>query len=113
MQGMLDNLSQPVAFATIPLSQDPAEDSPNPVDRPTSEIRSDSGNVSSDTDLEEPILSKFSRKIGLGRKLGDRSQRTGRKAVLPASKGSTSSKSDLEFEDEEGDDFLDAGLSVQ
>lgn len=112
MQGMLDNLSQPVAFATIPLSQDPAEDLPNPADPPTSEIRRDSGNMSSDTDLEEPILSKFSRKIGLGRKLGDRSRRSGQKPVVPVTaQSSTSSKSDLEFEDE-GDDFLDAGLSV-
>ena len=109
MQGMLDNLSQPVAFATIPLSQEP--DSPT-TDQPPPDLHRDSGNMSSDTDLEEPILSKFSRKIGLVSKLGDRSRRTIQKAVSPnTSQGSTSSnKSEFDLDDEE-DDFLDAGLS--
>jgi hypothetical protein len=113
MQGMLDNLSQPVAFATIPLSQEPVQESPTSADQLTPDLRRDSGNASSDTDLEEPILSKFSRKIGLGRKPGDRSRKTSQKAISPvASQGSTSSsKSEFDFDDEE-DDFLDAGLSA-
>lgn len=107
MQGMLDNLSQPVAFATIPLNQEPVQEPPS-ADQPTPDLRRDSG---SDTDLEEPILSKFSRKIGLVRTLGDRSRRTSQKAVSPnTSQGSMSSnKSEFDFEEE--DDFLDAGLS--
>jgi len=111
MQGMLDNLSQPVAFATIPLNQEPAQDS-SPTDQTPPDPRRDSGNVSSDTDLEEPILSKFSRKIGLGKTLGDRSRRNSQKAVSHnTSQGPMSStKSEFDF-DEEDDDFLDAGLS--
>src|SRR6266571_1172569 len=65
MQGMLDNLSQPVAFATIPLG--PETPASPASDRPSPELRRD-GNLSSDTDPDEPIFSKFSRKIGLGNK---------------------------------------------
>jgi len=106
MQGMLDNLSQPVAFATIPLGPEtpvsPASD------RPSQEVRRD-GNLSSDTDPDEPIFSKFSRKIGLGNK-SDRSRKGGQKS-LSASEASTSSQnSDFDF-DEDDDDFIDAGPS--
>jgi hypothetical protein len=113
MQGMLDNLSQPVAFATIPLSQEPVQSSSTPIDQHTPDTRRDSGNASSDTDLEEPILSKFSRKIGLRSKVGDRSRRM-QKATSPvASQGPRSSnKNDLDFDGEEDDDFLDAGQSA-
>lgn len=109
MQGMLDNLSQPVAFATIPLGQESVQSSPTD-GHSAPELGRDSGNASSDTDLEEPILSRFSRKIGLAKKLGDRSRRAIQNAISPiASQGSMSSNnSDFDFNDE--DDFLDAGL---
>jgi len=107
MQGMLDNLSQPVAFATIPLG--PETPASPASDRSSPEVRRD-GNLSSDTDPDEPIFSKFSRKIGLGNKNG-RSRKAGQRS-LSASQASTSSqKSDFDF-DEDDDDFIDAGLSI-
>jgi hypothetical protein len=50
MEGMLDNLSQPVAFATAPLGPD------------TRPLRRD-GSSGSDTDHED---TKYARKFGLG-----------------------------------------------
>jgi hypothetical protein len=63
MQGMLDNLSQPVAFATVPLGT-PAEliDTSAP---PRSAPRDTS--LSSDTDMEEPMVSRWTRKLGMSR----------------------------------------------
>ena len=63
MQGMLDNLSQPVAFATVPLGeaeQNVAERTPPSPSRDP--------NFSSDTDsADEPMFSRFSRRIGFTR----------------------------------------------
>ncbi|KAJ6546464.1 hypothetical protein DFH09DRAFT_643900 [Mycena vulgaris] len=67
MQGMLDNLSQPVAFATAPLG--------TPESQPTSHmartklssqtmLRRD-GSLSSDTDIEEPMVARFARRLGM------------------------------------------------
>ena len=58
MEGMLDNLSQPVAFATAPLGTEPN------VPAKKKGIRRD-GSSSSDTDLEEPLVTRFSRRFGL------------------------------------------------
>ncbi|KAH7916013.1 hypothetical protein BJ138DRAFT_1140485 [Hygrophoropsis aurantiaca] len=58
MEGMLDNLSQPVAFATAPLGTEPPK---------KKGIRRD-GSSSSDTDLEEPLVTRFSRRFGLDSK---------------------------------------------
>ena len=106
MQGMLDNLSQPVAFATIPLG--PETPASPASDRPSPEARRD-GNLSSDTDPDEPIFSKFSRKIGLGNK-NDKSRKAGQRSLSQAS--TSSQKSDFDFDDEDDDDFIDAGLSI-
>ena len=60
---MLDNLSQPVAFATVPLGeteQNVTETTPSPSSRDP--------NFSSDTDsADEPMFSRFSRRIGFTR----------------------------------------------
>ncbi|KAI0957112.1 hypothetical protein AcW1_005608 [Taiwanofungus camphoratus] len=55
-EGMLDYLSQPVAFATAPLAPPNAS--------PTQSRRRD-GSSSSDTDIEDPISRRLSRGIGL------------------------------------------------
>ncbi|KAG1800838.1 uncharacterized protein HD556DRAFT_1438836 [Suillus plorans] len=57
MEGMLDNLSQPVAFATAPLGTEPT-----PAGKKNS--RRD-GNSSSDTDIEQPHTSTFFTRLGL------------------------------------------------
>ncbi|KAF8061512.1 hypothetical protein FPV67DRAFT_283106 [Lyophyllum atratum] len=72
MQGMLDNLSQPVAFATVPLGN---TELPSGVRTPPKPRRDAS--LSSDTDsTEEPMFSRFTRRIGIardGKKAGQRS----------------------------------------
>ncbi|KAF8969806.1 hypothetical protein BDZ97DRAFT_1792699 [Flammula alnicola] len=107
MQGMLDNLSQPVAFATVPLGN---PESPNAAasDAKVEEARRD-GALSSDTDVDEPIFSKFTRKIGMSRE-GSKSGRSGRSNRHPAEgskQPSYDNDSDGDFEDflEEGDDL--------
>ncbi|KAI6039013.1 hypothetical protein EDC04DRAFT_2868139 [Pisolithus marmoratus] len=58
MEGMLDNLSQPVAFATAPLATE--------VGMPGKlGSRRDCGS-SSDTDRDEAFVARFSRRLGLG-----------------------------------------------
>ncbi|KAH9951394.1 hypothetical protein B0H21DRAFT_685234, partial [Amylocystis lapponica] len=57
-EGMLDYLSQPVAFATAPLAPPSAS-----VSHPAGRRRD--GNSSSDTDIEDPISRRLSRGIGL------------------------------------------------
>jgi hypothetical protein len=74
MQGMLDNLSQPVAFATVPLGHPEIPISPSSSDK-ADDIHHDAS-LSSDTDLDEPIFSKFTRRIGMSRK-GSKSGRSG------------------------------------
>ncbi|KAH7889763.1 hypothetical protein F5I97DRAFT_1997047 [Phlebopus sp. FC_14] len=56
MEGMLDNLSQPVAFTTAPLGTEP--------NLPVRKGLLRDGSSSSDTDRDEPFASKFSRKLG-------------------------------------------------
>ncbi|KAJ3883767.1 hypothetical protein F5051DRAFT_390866 [Lentinula edodes] len=91
MQGMLDNLSQPVAFATVPLG---VEAIPGP-----SSPRRDSS-LSSDTESEEPIVSRLTRKLGMGRPTSAMQSKTlSRSLKTPIS-------SELELED---DDFFDEG----
>ncbi|KAF9533376.1 hypothetical protein CPB83DRAFT_845168 [Crepidotus variabilis] len=103
MQGMLDNLSQPVAFATVPLGPDtPPQETPM-AEKMASGHRRD-GNLSSDTDPEEPIFSKFTRKIGLSNPGSKISERTSRNQKPTHS---TKSKDDFSFE--EDDDFFEEG----
>ncbi|KAG6891037.1 hypothetical protein C0992_010699 [Termitomyces sp. T32_za158] len=66
MQGMLDNLSQPVAFATVPLGN--TDISPSLKTPPTSRTPRRDISLSSDTDsADEPILSRLTKRIGIGR----------------------------------------------
>ncbi|KAG1756287.1 uncharacterized protein EDB91DRAFT_4955 [Suillus paluster] len=80
MEGMLDNLSQPVAFATAPLGTEP------PSGKKTS--RRD-GSSSSATDIEQPHTSKFLTRLGLD--------------------GKFKSKADTLFEETDEEVFADEG----
>lgn len=57
MEGMLDNLSQPVAFTTAPLGTETGSSGKRGVQR--------DGSSGSETEREAPLVSKFSRKLGL------------------------------------------------
>ncbi|KAF8232363.1 hypothetical protein L208DRAFT_1397567 [Tricholoma matsutake] len=61
MQGMLDNLSQPVAFATVPLGDAALY---NNQSQTPSSSRRDAG-FGSDTDTDEPVLARLTRRIGI------------------------------------------------
>ena len=106
MQGMLDNLSQPVAFATAPLGN-PEVPTESQVDIKPEEIRRD-GALSSDTDVDEPIFSKFTRKIGISRE-GSKSGRSGRSGrnLVDNSVQPPYDENDGDFED-----FLEEGMST-
>jgi hypothetical protein len=62
MEGMLDNLSQPVAFATIPLA----------FDQPSGPVRE--GSLSSDTDIDDSgsggSALGWRRRMGMGARVG-------------------------------------------
>nr|GAT61232.1 predicted protein [Mycena chlorophos] len=97
MQGMLDNLSQPaVAFASAPLGIPEAKSA-------TAEafVRQD-GNLSSDTDLEEPMVARFARRLGMS---GD-----GRRSLSSLKpKASTLREPDIDDDDfEEGDHLTES-----
>ena len=81
---MLDNLSQPVAFATVPLGHPETPNSPSLPDK-KDDLRRD-GSLSSDTDLDEPIFSKFTRRIGMSRE-GSKSGHSGRSSRNRPSNG--------------------------
>ncbi|KAF5332950.1 hypothetical protein D9758_016436 [Tetrapyrgos nigripes] len=66
MQGMLDNLSQPVAFATAPLGTPAELSDAADTSAPPRTVRRDSS-LSSDTDMEEPMVSRWTRKLGMSR----------------------------------------------
>ncbi|KAJ3797234.1 hypothetical protein GGU11DRAFT_816606 [Lentinula aff. detonsa] len=91
MQGMLDNLSQPVAFATVPLGMEATAGTSSP--------RRDSS-LSSDTEAEEPIVSRLTRKLGMGRSSPAKQSKAFSRSLKP------SVSSDLDLDD---DDFLDDG----
>ncbi|KAF8559515.1 hypothetical protein OG21DRAFT_1452641 [Imleria badia] len=57
MEGMLDNLSQPVAFTTAPLGTETGFSGKRGVQR--------DGSSGSETEREAPFVSRFSRKLGL------------------------------------------------
>lgn len=57
MEGMLDNLSQPVAFTTAPLGMETDGQGKRGLRR--------DGSSSSDTDREDSLGTKLSRKLGL------------------------------------------------
>ncbi|KAG6889723.1 hypothetical protein C0995_015021 [Termitomyces sp. Mi166 len=92
MQGMLDNLSQPVAFATVPLGNtDPPSDAKTP---PTPRSPRRDASFSSDTDsADQPIFSRLTKRMGIGR---DSKDSNSRKSTLAG----TTSSGDDGFEDE-------------
>ena len=104
MQGMLDNLSQPVAFATVPLSQPGISTSTSSPDK-TDDLRRD-GSLSSDTDLDEPIFSKFTRRIGMTRE-ESKSGSSGSNRKLPNNQPEQAKPSLAEYDEdlEEGYSF--------
>lgn len=113
MQGMLENLSQPVAFATAPLGIPDVPPAPS-ADSTTTAATAGGGDEarggrdsasSSDTDTDEPIFSRFTRKIGISRDLGGKSGRSSRTNSAAPSRNHSFEEND-EFED-----FLDAGAS--
>lgn len=57
MEGMLDNLSQPVAFTTAPLGTEPGYSGKRGLQR--------DGSSGSEAEREEAFVSRFSRKFGL------------------------------------------------
>jgi len=63
MQGMLDNLSQPVAFATVPLGM---EDTRTQSGMAKSTLHKKDDDDNTDTEIEEPIFARLSRRIGIG-----------------------------------------------
>ncbi|KAL0071574.1 hypothetical protein AAF712_001431 [Marasmius tenuissimus] len=93
MQGMLENLSQPVAFATAPLGMPESSTSSG------SKSARPEDNFSSDTDDAEDMASRFSRKFKLGKSV----KRT------PDTSGSGSSTKAMERVQELDDDFSDEG----
>lgn len=86
MQGMLDNLSQPVAFATVPLGMESSSGTKTPP------LPRRDASLSSDTDsAEEPMLSRFTRRIGMSRD----GKKTNRRSTL----GMATSSGDDDFEE--------------
>ncbi|GLB35334.1 hypothetical protein LshimejAT787_0208990 [Lyophyllum shimeji] len=99
MQGMLDNLSQPVAFATVPLGN---TETPTGARTPPTPRRDNS--VGSDTDsAEEPMFSRLTRRIGINRD----GRRTGQRSTLNIA---TPGDDDFEEFDEEslGDELSES-----
>ncbi|KAF5386747.1 hypothetical protein D9615_001828 [Tricholomella constricta] len=102
MQGMLDNLSQPVAFATVPLGNTEAASG---VRTPPTPRRDAS--LSSDTDsADEPMFSRFTRRIGIGRD----GNKAGRKSTLSVAMSSYDDEFDEGLFDEEslGDELSES-----
>lgn len=88
---MLDNLSQPVAFATAPLGQG---------ETPYSRDLHRDGSLSSDTDFDEPI-SRFTRKLGMGKGSAKKKDHLA---------GTSAETARMEMPDEDFDeDFFDQG----
>ena len=106
MQGMLDNLSQPVAFATAPLGNPDIPEESLQV-KSASEPRRD-GSLSSDTDADEPIFSKFTRRIGISRE-GTKTRSTKSSQKLAGSSKPPSSPDNDILDDD--DDFFEDGSS--
>lgn len=72
MQGMLDTLSSPVAFATAPLSSPNASNAPTSLPNglahsrtPPSSMSLKSSSFNGDTEVGEPILTRLGRRIGM------------------------------------------------
>jgi hypothetical protein len=95
MQGMLENLSQPVAFATVPLGDAALYSNQS---QTASSSRRDAS-FSSDTDPDEPVLTRLTRRIGISR--------DGRKTAQERTPDSSSYNGDEDLDE----DVFDEGQS--
>lgn len=108
LQGMLDNISQPVAFATAPLNtldipsddvaQSSAQSPPSPPQHTYPSLRREHGAIRESDD--DHLLSRWTKKIGLSRE----SSRSSIHDVRSKGKGTSSS-----FDEDEFDEFLEEG----
>lgn len=98
---MLDNLSQPVAFATAPLGKPDAILLSGTKTPPLPPHKRRDGNMSSDTDPDEPMFSRFTRRIGISRE--------GSSGQLGNGASSSSSKSKPSSQDDFDDDIFEDG----
>ena len=108
LQGMLDNISQPVAFATAPLNtldipsddvaQSSAQSPPSPPRHTYPSLRREHGAIRESDD--DHLLSRWTKKIGLSRE----SSRSSIHDVRSKGKGGSSS-----FDEDEFDEFLEEG----
>ncbi|KAF9264870.1 hypothetical protein L218DRAFT_972448 [Marasmius fiardii PR-910] len=96
MQGMLENLSQPVAFATAPLGTSEPSISVSKPSRPEEHLSSDTDY----TDPDERMGSRLSRKLKLGKSAKSQPKLSG--------KGSSLTETPMQ-EGDGDDDFLDEG----
>ncbi|KIY51115.1 hypothetical protein FISHEDRAFT_38010, partial [Fistulina hepatica ATCC 64428] len=110
MQGLLDNLSQPVAFATAPLGTE--ADTSKKGSGPASAKHLQEGSVGSDTD-EEHLVTRLTRRLGITGSSGRRGE-----SSRTASSASESPKSpiynvvDDDFEIEDGDELSESFLVI-
>lgn len=103
MQGMLDNLSQPVAFATVPLGNTELGSGTN-----TPPLSRRDASLSSDTDsADEPMLSRFTRRMGMNRPV----KKANRTSTLSAASSSDNDEFDEGIFDE-GHCALTVDLSI-
>ncbi|KAJ7470541.1 hypothetical protein FB451DRAFT_1254058 [Mycena latifolia] len=107
MQGMLDNLSQPVAFATAPLGT-PESQPTNHVARTklTSQtmMRRD-GSLSSDTDIEEPMVARFARRLGMS---GDSKKSSDRSPSNLTARAVSAPDPEEDFDEDGGDELTES-----
>ncbi|KAJ6513892.1 hypothetical protein C8R47DRAFT_1207172 [Mycena vitilis] len=102
MQGMLDNLSQPVAFATAPLGVPEPQSTTHVVRTKLSShavLRRD-GSLSSDTDVEEPMVARFARRLGMSS--------DGKKSSASNLNTRTASTPDPDDDFDEGDELTES-----
>jgi hypothetical protein len=94
MEGLRENLSQPVAFATAPLTSE----------YPTTSDLQRNGSLSSDTDIEEPMIKRFRPRKG--------GTMGGGHAGTAAGSSSHSARTPIpvvDLDDEEFEDMFDEG----
>ncbi|KAJ7172697.1 hypothetical protein C8R46DRAFT_1086944 [Mycena filopes] len=106
MQGMLDNLSQPVAFATAPLGDPESSKPTNHVARTKLSSQASlrrNGSISSDTDIEEPMVARFARRLGMSAD----NRKSDRSPSNPKTRLASTPDPDDDF-DEDGDELTES-----
>src|SRR6202035_3878225 len=91
MEGLRENLSQHVAFATAPLTSE----------YPTTSGLQRNGSLSSDTDIEEPMIKRFVPRKGGNGYVGTAAGSSNRSARAPIPV--------VDLDDEEFEDMFDEG----